>query len=286
VERLAACGFKFFAHDVLRLRAVEEADVDIGPRDRGDLLHQAIQIVLTEVDPLPASLDEARELGRRVLRARQAVLLDGLPPKAEEIASLSWETIEQAVDELLVLEHARRQARDPTAVIERRLEWPFEFTISSAGELPAIQVQGRIDRVELERAPGAQAVLEIIDYKGSRDRTAVGRALNPEGALGVTAFQIPLYLEAGRRLLLRENEQADLRGALVAVLAPPGEREKVTLRTLDEEKLAEVTRVAQQLVAAAAAGRFDVDPVECDRWCPYRVVCRYQPPPLEDEGRG
>jgi len=29
------------------------------------------------------------------------------------------------------------------------------------------------------------------------------------------------------------------------------------------------------LVGEALDGRFDVDPRQCDDWCPYRTVCRY-----------
>jgi len=36
----------------------------------------------------------------------------------------------------------------------------------------------------------------------------------------------------------------------------------------------------------ARAGRFDVDPEPCDPYCPYRAVCRYQRPPLEEDTAG
>jgi hypothetical protein len=29
------------------------------------------------------------------------------------------------------------------------------------------------------------------------------------------------------------------------------------------------------LVGEALVGRFDVDPRQCDDWCPYRTICRY-----------
>jgi hypothetical protein len=34
----------------------------------------------------------------------------------------------------------------------------------------------------------------------------------------------------------------------------------------------------------AAERRFDVDPDPCDAYCAYRAVCRYQRPPLVEEG--
>ena len=37
------------------------------------------------------------------------------------------------------------------------------------------------------------------------------------------------------------------------------------------------------LVATAVAGRFDVAPRECDPYCDYRLMCRYEPPPEETE---
>jgi hypothetical protein len=32
------------------------------------------------------------------------------------------------------------------------------------------------------------------------------------------------------------------------------------------------------LVAGAIAGRFEVDPLKCSEYCPYRRVCRYRKP--------
>ena len=40
------------------------------------------------------------------------------------------------------------------------------------------------------------------------------------------------------------------------------------------------------LRARARDGRFDVDPEPCDPYCPYRAVCRYQRPQLEEETAG
>jgi hypothetical protein len=72
----------------------------------------------------------------------------------------------------------------------------------------------------------------------------------------------------------------------------------LVLRNRDKEQIAPVERglidpdptgraaakktgeppVAERIIALvddALAGRFDVDPRQCDDWCPYRTVCRY-----------
>jgi len=56
--------------------------------------------------------------------------------------------------------------------------------------------------------------------------------------------------------------------------------------TFPRPRLAEISGRISPLFWRARAGRFDVDPEPCDPYCPYRAVCRYQRPPLEEETAG
>jgi hypothetical protein len=65
------------------------------------------------------------------------------------------------------------------------------------------------------------------------------------------------------------------------LLAQPRQRDQKRAFSIGELEAAE--RDLAGLIASARAGRFDVAPAACDEWCAFRTVCRYQPPPLEDE---
>jgi PD-(D/E)XK nuclease superfamily protein len=142
----------------------------------------------------------------------------------------------------------------------------------------------------VERGRGGALVVRALDYKVTRDRTKFRRLLDPERDLGRLGFQIPVYLlgalaagidgvgdetrfEGGYVVLLVADKWVvqEMPRALLGLVPPaPGAPAAIPSRI-------------EELVAGVRAGRFDVDPHPCDRFCAYRTVCRYQPPPVEDE---
>jgi hypothetical protein len=108
----------------------------------------------------------------------------------------------------------------------------------------------------------------------------------------VTSFQVPLYALALRAAPeLAWTADATIEGGYVLLR---GERKLLVrpiaapMLALDVEARRDAggTPIANRmvaLVADAVAGRFDVEPRECSRFCAYRHVCRYQPPPEEGE---
>jgi hypothetical protein len=55
-------------------------------------------------------------------------------------------------------------------------------------------------------------------------------------------------------------------------LVDPDSRRRAAAKNSNRRPVAE--RIIA-LVDEATAGGFDVDPRQCDDWCPYRTVCRY-----------
>jgi len=77
-------------------------------------------------------------------------------------------------------------------------------------------------------------------------------------------------------------EGAELSGGYLVLEAEKMPQVRKFPRPLLDDLAARITA----LVGRARAGRFDVDPEPCDPYCPYRAVCRYQRPPLEEETAG
>ena len=100
-----------------------------------------------------------------------------------------------------------------------------------------------------------------------------------ERELGRTAFQIPVYLLAA---LAAESVAEDARLSGGYLVLEAGEKME-QVREFPRPLLAAMAAAVSGVVGRAHEGRFDVDPEPCDPYCPYRPVCRYQRPPLEEE---
>ena len=77
-------------------------------------------------------------------------------------------------------------------------------------------------------------------------------------------------LEAGY-LVLRNRDKAQI-ATVERALVDLDPKRRAAAKKSDEHPVAD--RIIA-LVDDALAGRFDVDPRQCDDWCPYRTVCRY-----------
>ena len=113
----------------------------------------------------------------------------------------------------------------------------------------------------------------------SRSTQDFAPLIDPARELGKTGFQIPVYLLGALGAVGDVPADASLEGGYLVLLADKME----VLRPFTREDLEAVFRRIAALVLEARQGRFDVDPDPCDLHCPYRVVCRYQRPPLEEE---
>jgi hypothetical protein len=282
LEALAACGFKFFAGRLLGLGERDRASADVSGRERGALLHRALEVLLRAMPVWPSDLVQARRRARAVVNDMRGAIEATVAPKDRAVLDVEWERVLAVVDELVAVEVDEAQAAAAAGVRrEQRLEWPFEFALDDAEDAPSLHVHGTADRVDLWWRGERLERLRVRDYKTVRHtRTWERRLADPDGDARRLAYQIPVYLDGARRAFAPLPATA-LEGGYWSLLAPEGQRERSRTYTAEDLRVAEDDMRA--LVATARGGRFDVAPHACDEWCPYRTVCRYQPPPVEDD---
>ncbi len=294
----ASCGFRYFAGRLLRLDEADDPGVEQSALEAGDLAHEVLrELVQRKIDfndRQRARRDAAATLAE--VRARRAAAA-----RDPEFFALQWETVERIVDEFIRYE-MRRRAEDGVQPAESCAEHNFDFTIDdprprAPDERGAVALTGRIDRIDLFRGQGGKITrMRVVDYKTSRNGARYNNLLKPEN-FARADFQIPLYALAARREFAAKLASAsEIEGGYVALLARDRDKEAIAplpaeRLTLDPDARAaaasgdpvatpvERIPVANRIVdvvGAMVAGRFDVDPLACDDYCPYRRVCRYR----------
>jgi RecB family exonuclease len=279
LEQLGQCGFRFFSRRLLGLAPDEPAVLEVRANEQGTLVHEVLARFVAEHPELPPDPAAAREIARTFV-ARVRVTMGRTLPADAAFLDLAWIRIGLALEELAALEAPQRaQLAAEGVVVERRLEQPFSVPFGSE-ESGVVVLKGTPDRVEVHRRGGVVEQARILDYKASRNPATYRTRLDPEAQQLGTALQIPLYVLA-TLAQDRALEAADLEAGFLVLLAASGEKEQV--RRVDRDVLERVRQRIVSLIAAAHGGHFDVDPALCDPFCPYRGVCRYQPPPLEED---
>jgi ATP-dependent helicase/DNAse subunit B len=281
IDQLAACGFKLFAARILGLREPDDPGADVDPRQRGLLLHRAFELLLRELPDLPADPPAARREARAALeRLRRTVALV-VSPRERVLVDLEWDRVLAAADLMIDLEiEARRDAAEKGLVIDRQLEWRFALTLAADAAGAPIAIEGKADRVDRWRRGDTIERVRVVDYKTTRDPAELARGLDPAPDTPRTSFQVPLYVIAAAGESTRDPGPA-LEGGYFAPLAARSKRSK--LRDFDRAGLQAVEAEVRALVGTVRAGRFDVAPRLCDEWCAFRTVCRYLPPPVEED---
>jgi RecB family exonuclease len=302
LEEMGVCGFRFFAHRVLGLEPNEPADVDLNALEEGRIIHRLLEELLRRDIPLPAERGAASAVVERFMAGRRAALAPELRGADPRLLDLAWERAREVLTEFVVAEARAAAPLAPGTRRARLFEWPFRFTIADHRELEPeervdVIVTGALDRADvvLDRENRVVAA-EVLDYKNTKRTEAYAPRIDPERAMGTTAFQIPVYALALRAAPdLVWTPYATLTGGYLLLRA-----EEKRLTTLLAPALLEIDPQARrafgtgtpgnpfanrivELAAAAASGRYDVDPHPCDPYCHYRHACRYQPPPEENE---
>ena len=280
LEALGACGFKFYAREVLGLAPEDDPEAQVGALERGTLAHAVLEALFRAHARLPADLAEARVLGRELVAQTRERAAQTIVAKDPWLFDVAWRRVAAAVDALIVREHADERAWGGT--IERIVERPFERALADPDGGPALTLAGTPDRVDLFRDGAAIRRLRVVDYKMSRSPTRYAARIDPARELGKTGFQIPVYLLGALAAVEGLAEGAELSGGYLVLEAEKMPQVRKFPRPLLDDLAARITA----LVGRARAGRFDVDPEPCDPYCPYRAVCRYQRPPLEEETAG
>jgi len=174
IEQYAACPFKFFVHS--GLRAQERKRFELDTREQGSFQHDALALFHAEIrrDGLRWRDLTPTQARRRIGQTARSLLLtyhDGLFQTSERsrfMGGILAGSLEDFVETLV--EWMRDQYQfDPAAVElgfgdESGLP-PYEIPL---GNGHALAFKGRIDRVDLWRAPGDQeALCVVVDYKSS-----------------------------------------------------------------------------------------------------------------------
>ncbi len=177
LEQFAACPFRFFVHS--GLRAEERKLYELDAREQGSFQHEVLAQFHQQ---LHAEGQRWRDLTPRTARERIGRLAnallenyrDGLLQSSDETkftARILIESLQNFVA-TLVGWMTQQYAFDPVAV-----ELPFGETDAhpawelDLGEGHRLALRGRIDRVDVARAPdGGDALCVVVDYKSSEKK--------------------------------------------------------------------------------------------------------------------
>ena len=201
MEQFAACPFRFFVHS--GLRAEERKLFELDPREQGSFQHEVLKLFHEQ---LHAEKKRWRALLPAEARARVAAIAqilvtdyrDGLLNDTEQ-SRFTARTLTAALQDFVA-----------TLVTWMREQYDFEpaavelgFGGKAPGDFPGwelaldarhqLVLQGRIDRVDLWREPGADTALCVVmDYKSSQKK------LDPLLMRHGVQLQLPAYLNVLR----------------------------------------------------------------------------------------
>ncbi len=277
---LATCGFKFLAGQVLRLRETAEGDYQRTAAETGTLVHEIVREIFTRAqDSDPASL---RVCAREVLEEFHERESHAAPDPA--FFQNDWLIIEAMVEELIEHEAVRLETGQAASELFHELEFNFKLPIRPglAGAAAEIVLAGRIDRLEIYREQGGQiSSLRLIDYKTSRRLKQYEERLKP-AYFAAEDLQMPVYaLAAAEHFRSELSPRASIKLSYIVLKnrAKQAEQE-IPLDLLGSQVESSRRKTVRDrladLVNEALAGHFDVDPLQCSDYCPYRRVCRYR----------
>jgi ATP-dependent helicase/nuclease subunit B len=280
LTELAACGYKFFARRVLLLREAEDADYEQTPLETGTLVHKILDEIFSQAEPLNPG--ELRASARHLLdHFHRRGRLAARDPAFFEI---DWRSVEAMVDEIIEHEIARRPQNE--VVTEMHHEFPIRCVLPPAtdrggGDEIEIALIGQIDRLEIYRDAGRIRRLKLVDYKSSRRLSDYAEVLRPS-YFACEDLQMPVYaLGAAEHFRAELSPEATVEVSYIALKNRDKETSKVIpLELLDGSPGSSAQKTvgarSLELVGSAVRGRFDVDPLQCSDYCPYRRVCRYR----------
>jgi ATP-dependent helicase/nuclease subunit B len=271
LEDHATCAFRTLGKRLLRIDVDDRDDAELGPRERGTLLHRCLERFFRRM----------RDEGRLPLR--------GVPEEIallREVASAEMEAFaaEEHVGHRALWELKRAELLEGlVAVVEagreaRPLELERSFGFEDQDSWPALRfsdvhVRGIVDRIDLL----PDGTLLVIDYKSSRVDSLNPR-LKPQ-ALLAPEFQLALYAA-----MLRQRDPSARVDAAYLSLKDARRTKSLRENGVDLEALP-LAAAVQERVEKMRAGRFPVRPMSCD-YCLLKPLCRLVALPTDPDENG
>lgn len=273
LENFRLCPYRFYASAFLKLREEDPFEVEMSPAEIGSLVHRVLEKVLRTQKSAPSLLDE-----------EWARFTAGRPHLSRPLIAFQRRRIERMLASFADdLDRERAAASDWTP---RHFEWGFgedsaPLVLKDADGRPAA-FRGRIDRIDVNER--LKRFL-VIDYKtGSTQIT--GNQIR-----GGEALQLPVYLLAVQRLLLKHYEPAGAvyyqlsdmskkNGLLHAERMPeylgvgPRSSSSVPAAKWDGVLEAIEAKIGEAVSAIRHTGDFTSSPEPCEPFCPYQDICR------------
>lgn len=284
LEEYGCCPFRYFLQRLLRISPLEKPDLELEAMDEGSLVHEILHAFfqalankgLLPLSDLTAARNTLHETAEAVFGRWEAERYTGEP--------LLWEIGKEGLINLLegMLEI---EGADSSGLVPRLFEYPFSDLEVTDTDGSRINLTGKIDRVDT----AGDGRLRVVDYKMAGDRQKYRDLLKKEN-LGVTSFQMPVYLLAAIRELEGKEGGRPCRFTalywLLRRLNPltkdftAGEDNDFTgFFTTDpeERKKLGADNFLNRLCATVRSmkgGDFQITPRECE-FCRFRSVCRY-----------
>ena len=302
LESYAACPFRFFSEQILKLESLNELTLQNDPRRRGSLLHHVLATVHEQLTATDVEF-EARDLVQRFLDTLESTVtaspLRGIeqslreierreieawaPNYAEQETSYrnQWKHLDEpprpAHFEVRFGPETKSRAGDGADPASTAI--PFELDLGDE----RICLTGQIDRVDIGRVGGV-TVFNIIDYKSGREVK-----LRAEKVQTGHQLQLPLYALAAEQLLLADQRAVALATGYWNIQGKGFDSKRggslqlreladQTIRTSEDWKELQpaiIDRV-QQLIRGIRSGDFPVynEDEHCTRSCSLSTICR------------
>ncbi|MBN1756284.1 PD-(D/E)XK nuclease family protein [bacterium] len=307
----AKCPFRFFCSSLLKIKPVEFLGVEIDRMVEGSLYHEILQRYYQKTaDNKSGDIpDECymRKLTEQVIEEYEKYRYVGDP----QIWEIKKSNI-QRICELFVVFEKSLMANSGFKPV--KLEWHFGRTLKGPPERYLcwefdpecnISFTGVIDRVDNKVDEDGNLVgLRVFDYKSGKGNN-VAQNMMDKNLERMIEIQIPLYMHAISEIegidperlpdgfsghyyrlgYLSDNKNElnnpkkvgePFKGTNNTVLSYYNYSEKREHFKMFKESV-------NAMVKRAVDGDFRVDPVECEDYCPFKMICRYEGPHFQEK---
>jgi RecB family exonuclease len=245
---LGHCPFKWFASYILKLRELDEAEIDLSPSLRGRLYHKTLELAFNQ-------MSQEGDVRQQVLERLEAAFRAA--EKAISLPVLSaWDARRQ--EHLAVLRQAI-VAEDFLLEGATVLAQEQRFT----GQWYGLAVRGIVDRIDAT-ADG----LVLLDYKTSSSKPTGAKGADGKATLDV---QLPLYMQAAATVLFPE------RSAKSAYYYSLTKAKTLQQAKVDDVALVALNELADRVKSHLERGDYPVQPdldEEACKYCSLDLVCR------------